>query len=106
MMRIRSRDCRRPGSGIGRNSTYAVLGLRSDSILALASILDRNPLLAVDGFARDEVGGSKQVLLATTSDEHALVTMRLDDNLLAALCTLRAARLATTAAAACTESSY
>jgi hypothetical protein len=68
---------------VGWTSTYAVLGLGSSSVVALASVLDRDSLLAVHRLARDQVGRGKQILLSTTSDEHALVTMGLDDDLLA-----------------------
>lgn len=66
--------------------TYAVLGLGGNSILTLARVLDGDPLLAVYRLARDQVGRRKEILLSTTSDKHTLVTMGLDDNLLAAFC--------------------
>lgn len=69
-------------------NTYAVLGLSGNSVIALASALDGDSLLAVHRLARDKVGRSKQILLPAASNEHTLVAMRLDNDLLAALCSL------------------
>ena len=56
----------------------SVLGLCSGgAVVVLGGVLDGNSLLAVDGFARVEVGRSKQVLLSASRDEDAFVTMRL-----------------------------
>lgn len=84
---------------LGR-STYAVLDLGGRGAV-LASALDRNPLLAVYRLAGNEVGSREQILLAAASDEDTLVTMGLDDDLLAAL----RARAALAAAAAATTAS-
>lgn len=65
--------------------TYAVLSLGRNAVLALLVTLDRDSLLAVDGLARDGVDSGEQILLSTTSDEDTLVTMGLDNDLLAAL---------------------
>ena len=78
--------------------TYAVLGLSSNSIGAAARSLNRDALLAIDRLARNQVGSAKKVFLAATSDEDALVTMRLDNDLLAGLNALRLGLAATTAA--------
>ena len=74
-------------TGKGWN-TYAVLSLGGSTTLVLGGVLDRDSLLAIDGLARDKVDGSEEILLTTTSDEDALVTVRLDDDLLASSATL------------------
>lgn len=61
----------------------------------MAGVLDRDPLLAVDGLARNQVGSGKQIFLSTASNEDTLVTMGLYNN----LPTARTA-MGTTAAAA------
>lgn len=68
--------------------TYAVLSLGGSTTLLLGGVLDGDSLLAVDGLARDKVDGSEEILLTATSDEDALVTMRLDNDLLAGSATL------------------
>lgn len=68
--------------------TYAVLSLGGSATLLLGGVLDRDSLLAIDGLARDKVDGSEEILLTTTGDEDALVTVRLDDDLLAGSATL------------------
>jgi hypothetical protein len=65
--------------------TYAVLGLGGSTVITLVLVLNRDSLLAVDRLARDSVDGSEQIFLTTASDEDPLVTMGLDNNLLAAL---------------------
>lgn len=83
-----------------KRRTYAVLDLGSRRAI-FARSLDRNPLLAVHRLARDKVGRGKEVFLAAAGDEHTLVTMGLDNDLLAALRTGAALALAaaTTASA-------
>lgn len=70
--------------------TYAVLSLGGSTTLLLRGVLDRDSLLAIDGLARDKVDSSEEILLTTTSDEDALVTVRLNDDLLASSTTLGA----------------
>lgn len=82
--------------GLGYGDTYAVLRLRGNGVVAFAGVLNRDPLLAVHGFARDQVGCGKQIFLSTTSYEDTFVTMGLDDDLLAALCATLGAAPATT----------
>jgi len=65
--------------------TYAVLSLGRNAILTLLVALNGDSLLTVDGLARDGIDSGEQILFSTTSDKDTLVTMGLNNDLLAAL---------------------
>ena len=55
-----------------------VFGLGGDGGAVLfprLAVLDRDALLAVDGLARDEVGGGEEIFLTASCDEDAWVTV-------------------------------
>jgi hypothetical protein len=76
-------------SSVNALHTYAILRLGGNSVITLAGILNGDSLLSVDRLARHQVGGSQKILFPATSNEDTLVTMGLDNNLLAALRALR-----------------
>lgn len=81
--------------------TYSVFGLGCRATLILVGILDGDSLLPVDRLAGDQVGGCEKILLATTGNEDALVTMGLNDDLLAAGATGTAATTTAWTASCC-----
>ncbi len=70
----------------GVHPTYAVFSLRCGTTFLIAGVLNRDSLLSIDRLAGDKVLGRKKIFLSAAGNEYTLVTMGLNDDLLAALC--------------------